>query len=1143
MSFLFVGRTENSFQVLLSVRVVDTNGTTAHASFCLKVALPGCMDVHAVNYNPAANVHIAADCQEKHFGCTDAQAVNYNAIANIDDGSCNRDLCALQLDDCGSHTFCNHTGPSTYNCTCMDGYVPSYNITNACELLVQGCGEPDALNYNPLANVHQNEICQPRLRGCMHTAATNFNITANTEDQSCEFDPCSMVGDTVYGGVDVHVNDCHMNASCHTSNSGTIIANGPGQILDFTCECHSRFIAAPADDTGRYTGLSHLYGRSCTPRVPGCMEVLALNYNSLASINTGCQYAVDVFTCPIQVATIRGDLPRKSMVPPSVSDLAVQPRVYAQNNETCARRCLDVPSCTFFDYESTQSRCSLGFSALRFIQHVPGCMDSRAENYNSQADLDDGSCILDSCRWGHSIGIGCSPRATCINVEWRNRYLRHSQWSRTNCTCVAGTIDVYGNGTRCDDAPPTPIYGCTDSRAINYNQRANIDNSSCAIDSCQWSHSNDMVVQCSSNATCHHLGWHNLTKHVHNNSLWSDYNCTCFVGLLDVRGDGAVCMKNDGTCIAQNPANISCGQPVEGNVTCPNATDTCVFTATVRACNATYLANQSFCSAQLSRDDDGAACVDASNCTYHVQGNCGVSDQSECDAALQADIDGTRCRELKCIYSASSSVADGIDPAFLEQPCLSNPCVHEGVCSEVNSTSSAASAAGALTYNCSCPPEWTGSQCEIFADGCASNPCLHGGTCISRFFDPALPAGGYRCVCNRYFPNSLDYNCAVYQDECSIAPCKNGATCISSFNDPDIQPGGGSGGGNGYLCVCTKDWSDNNCTSRVILKGCTDSRAINFDSIANTEDGSCMLSVCDWQEPGRVSSCHSDALCTVPELVNASKWQDYVCTCKDGYVDMANDGTLCLPEFHTYFGRVSFESSSTSFYHNYSETCDSFTVTGIVAPYQHINGMYIRTPTAIASRPHYRHVERGSNSTNARGPQYNIYYTDGQWILDADTDSSSYIGRHVGSTRFVTTPCQDTNVTEHTVCTITSRGRCEFTQIMIQRVESLVKSPHTIQFDADQFGEILDGGEGLYDGGNRITTSLCPYVQLKPYVNAFQSTQSNCFGTGGSYRMNKGTSTFMMETVNTHSADIDIFVKGNLGADGVGMSFSWEFEM
>ena len=57
------------------------------------------------------------------------------------------------------------------------------------------------------------------------------------------------------------------------------------------------------------------------------------------------------------------------------------------------------------------------------------------------------------------------------------------------------------------------------------------------------------------------------------------------------------------------------------------------------------------------------------------------------------------------------------------QPCTSNPCHNGGTCRLTGHNES--------SYECSCPVDWIGFNCEDIVP-CASNPCAHGGTCNSN---------------------------------------------------------------------------------------------------------------------------------------------------------------------------------------------------------------------------------------------------------------------------------------------------------------------------------------------------------------------------------------------------------------------------
>ena len=71
----------------------------------------GCMDVAAINYNPAAECDEQGSCLYIIPGCTDSTACNYNPISNEDDGTC------ILPDGCTNPTASNYN-PSAL---CDDG--------------------------------------------------------------------------------------------------------------------------------------------------------------------------------------------------------------------------------------------------------------------------------------------------------------------------------------------------------------------------------------------------------------------------------------------------------------------------------------------------------------------------------------------------------------------------------------------------------------------------------------------------------------------------------------------------------------------------------------------------------------------------------------------------------------------------------------------------------------------------------------------------------------------------------------------------------------------------------------------------------------------------------------------------------------
>ena len=104
---------------------------------------------------------------------------------------------------------------------------------------------------------------------------------------------------------------------------------------------------------------------------------------------------------------------------------------------------------------------------------IYGCIDEEANNYNSDADLDDGSCEYDV--------FGCTdPEA--------NNYNSSANVDDGSCTydvlgCTDSTANNFNPLATVDDGSCTyDVYGCTDESANNYNPNANTDDGSCEYD-------------------------------------------------------------------------------------------------------------------------------------------------------------------------------------------------------------------------------------------------------------------------------------------------------------------------------------------------------------------------------------------------------------------------------------------------------------------------------------------------------------------------------------------------------------------------------------------------------------------------------------------------------------------------------------
>ena len=288
----------------------------------------------------------------------------------------------------------------------------------SCRYVVFGCTDSTKLGYNLLATRNDGS-CRDRFFGCAANAsAVNFDSLATVDDGSCRF----------------FLSGCTDSAA---SNYQPAATRDDGSCVPLRHAC-TLFTAL------NYDSVANIDDGSCVPSVPGCMVSLSPNFASNATYSDG--------SCLIVGCTH--------------------------------------PSAINYDSMANSD------SGCRFL--IPGCTDPRAFNYFVLADVDDGSCLYPGCtlpaapNFDPSANVddgSCLPRIVgCANQTAVN-FLPYANVHVESLCVYAGCTDSLASNflphANLDDGSCIQyIRGCSDSRAVNYLPLAERDDGRCAFAGC-----------------------------------------------------------------------------------------------------------------------------------------------------------------------------------------------------------------------------------------------------------------------------------------------------------------------------------------------------------------------------------------------------------------------------------------------------------------------------------------------------------------------------------------------------------------------------------------------------------------------------------------------------------------------------------
>ena len=465
--------------------------------------IPGCMDAAANNYNTNANVEDNS-CTYDITGCTDTGSCNYNPEAVTDDGSClyvntpvaqdfpvtpadwggdlvninNSSLIVInESNDLGCHTLdldfngaialikrgecqfsqkalnAQNAGASAVviynnsygNLAMASGdyaaeiHIPVYAMNGATgsdlaallednnsysaqlqEHSLSLTSTPFDCNGNCVNDEDQDGICdEDEIEGCMDNEACNFNSAATDADDSC------LQSELNY--------DCNGNCLSDADNDGVCDEDEDDDQDD--CE------------TLNFDYINTGTNMTCALASPAISSIANLGNGHLGAFYTNNEGELicagsSLITGQETVFPIMGDDATTVVQDGLINNQDLL--LLFTNEEGTSYKLTAYPSKSFLVNDIYYVD---HFEAVEYCNdtaEIAGCTDAEANNFNSNANVDDNSCTYDV--------YGCTD---------------------------ADANNFNSNANLDDNSCTYDVYGCTDADANNFNSNANLDDNSC----------------------------------------------------------------------------------------------------------------------------------------------------------------------------------------------------------------------------------------------------------------------------------------------------------------------------------------------------------------------------------------------------------------------------------------------------------------------------------------------------------------------------------------------------------------------------------------------------------------------------------------------------------------------------------------
>ena len=446
-------------------------------------------------------------------GCTDIDACNYNPTATYDDDSCTYilegdcDCDGNQLDalgvcggDCAADVDADGICDDEDDCI---GALDECGICNGDNSSCTGCMIELACNYDPLATINDNALCEyESCNGCLDVAACNYDPDATIDDGT----NCIYISE----------GDC----DCDGNQLDALGVCGGGCLADENdngiCDTEDIF-GCTAEPACNYNPEATFEDGSCdftSCLVFGCDDPTACNYDETVDFNDGsCEYAQFPYDCNGEcVNDVDLDGVCDELELPGCTD--VNACNYSEEATDDAGNCV-YPE---FGY-NCDGLCEsdIDLDGICDALEVAGCQDVEACNYNAEAtDSDDsceyaeeyydcdGVCLNDADGDGVCDELevsGCTDEMACNYDETATDDDGSCEYAEEFYDCNGDCLnDADGDGV-CDELE---VAGCTNMEACNYDELATDDDDSCILigDACDDGDENTINDTIDENCEC-----------------------------------------------------------------------------------------------------------------------------------------------------------------------------------------------------------------------------------------------------------------------------------------------------------------------------------------------------------------------------------------------------------------------------------------------------------------------------------------------------------------------------------------------------------------------------------------------------------------------------------------------------------------